>query len=313
MPQRIPALKMETFQGTYFNEVQETGKTAPDNKEIEIIRTAEHLSTCKSAAGIHLLEFYMVVLIKDGEGVYNFGSSEYYLGKNTLCLVSPWLMTSWSSQTSYQEGYCCTFSEKFFNEGQEDKLWLSNLAFNEASGNLVMKLSDAEMGYFAELMESMVLESERKNEHSPDILRIMLHLLLRKTRALFPINGNQIKSVNRTDMNLTNSFLKSCKEDVKLLIQGKLKFMPSLSDYASKLNVTNGHMNDTVKAVTGASAGYHLHELLAEEATVLLKQTAWTINDIAYQLGFLDPSYFARFYKKHTGTSPTDLRRQLPK
>jgi AraC family transcriptional regulator, transcriptional activator of pobA len=304
---------MNTFQETYFSENLHSDNKEPNKKEIEIIRTADHMSSCKSAAGIHLLEFYMVVLIKGGEGIYNFGSSEYYLKKNTLCLVSPWLMTSWRSQTSYQEGYCCTFSESFFNEGQEDKLWLNNLAFNQASGNLVMKLSDEQTSYYSALMEGMLLESEAKNEHTSDLLRIMLHLLLRKTRALFPTNGNQIKSVNRTDMNLANSFLKSCKEDIKQLIQGKLKFMPSLADYASRLNVTTGHMNDTVKSVTGVSAGHHIHGLLAEEATVFLKQTSWTISDIAYQLGFLDPSYFARFYKKYAGISPTSFRREVLK
>jgi AraC family transcriptional activator of pobA len=311
MERKIPALKMENFRETYFSEKDHGRTTELNEKEIKIIRTEDHLTTCKSAAGVHLLEFYMIVLIKRGKGIYNFGSNEYYLGENTLCLVSPWLMTSWRSQTSYQQGYCCTFSEKFFNEGQEDKLWLSNLAFNEASGNIVMKLSDEETEYFSVLMENMLTESDRKNEHTPDLLRISLHLFLRKARALFPTVGNKIKAISRTDMNLTNSFLKSCKEDIKDLIQGKIKAMPVLADYASKLNVTTGHMNDTVKAVTGASAGHHVHELLAAEATVLLRQTSWTISEIAYQLGFLDPSYFARFYKKTTGTSPTTLRKEV--
>jgi AraC family transcriptional regulator, transcriptional activator of pobA len=312
MQRNIPALKIDTFQEMYFSEKVQDGNVRQSHKEVEIIRTADHLRTCKSAVGVHLLEFYMIVLIKEGEGFYNFGNSEYYLKRNTLCLVSPWLMTSWHSQTSNQKGYCCTFSERFFNEGQEDKLWLNNLAFNEVSGNLVMKLSDEQTAYFSSLLEGMLLESAVKNEHTPDLLRVMLHLLLRKTRALFPTNGNQIKAVNRTDISLTDSFLRSCKEDIRQLIQGKLKSMPLVAQYADRLNVTPGHMNDIVKAVTGTSAGHHIHGMLADEATVFLKQTSWTISDIAYRLGFLDPSYFARFYKRHVGISPTALRRKVP-
>jgi AraC-like DNA-binding protein len=304
---------MESFQETYFTEKPNKTVLSDTDKGFEIIRTDDHFTTCKSAAQAHLLEFYMICLIKKGEGIYHFGADDYYLKENTLCFVSPWLLTSWHSQTSYQQGYCCTFSEVFFNEGTEDKQWLGNLPFFELNGNLALHLSNQEASLFTALFEDMLRESAGKNKYTAGILRSMLHLLLKKAQALFPDRTNRIEKVNRTDINLTHAFLKNSRDDFELLIKGKINAIPSLADHASRLYVSTNHMNDTVKAVTGKSAGQHIRQLTAVHATTLLKQTARSVSEIADQLGFEDPSYFARFYKKQTGVSPTSFRKKTSK
>jgi len=310
---KIPTLKIDGFQETYFTENPRKAASPDTDKGFDIIRTDDHFTTCKSAAQAHLLDFYMICLIKKGEGIYHFGADDYYLKGNTLCFVSPWLLTSWHSQTSYQQGYCCTFSELFFNEGTEDKQWLSKLPFFELNGNLALHLSVKETSLFAALFEDMLRESAQKNKYTPGILRSMLHLLLRKAQALFPASTNRIEKTTGTDINLTHSFLKNCRDDLELLMKGKIKALPSLADHAARLFVSTNHMNDTIKAVTGKPAGQHILRLTATHAATLLKQTTWSISQIADQLGFEDSSYFARFYKKQMGVSPTSFRKQAGK
>ena len=47
------------------------------------------------------------------------------------------------------------------------------------------------------------------------------------------------------------------------------------------------------------------------EAQRLLTHTSQSIKEIGFQLGFEDPSYFVRFFRKHTGQTPVAFREQL--
>lgn len=310
MKQLIHSLTIDNFRKTYFSRSESGLRATARNAGIEIIRTDDHFSTCRNTVAAHRLNFFMICLIVDGEGEYNFGPDEYYLKENTLCFVNPLLVTSWRSQTSYQHGYCCTFDESFFYEGLEDKQWLTKLPFFDGSGNLVLQLSKENTHYFAGLLEDMVQEFETGHGGDPELLRTMLRLFLQKASIKMPAGDNKIPAAISHNMSLTRSFLKKGKEDVENLMQGKLKSLPVLASYADRLNVSTNHMNDVIKAVTGKAAGRHLQQLLADQATLLLRQTSWSVSEISQALGYDDPSYFARFYKKQKGLSPSGIRVQ---
>ena len=80
--------------------------------------------------------------------------------------------------------------------------------------------------------------------------------------------------------------------------------------YADLLSVTPNHLNKCVKETTGKSASVLIADMLVLEAKVLLGQPDLTISEVAFRLSFEDLSYFARFFKKHTGFNPTDYRQQ---
>ena len=58
----------------------------------------------------------------------------------------------------------------------------------------------------------------------------------------------------------------------------------------------------------GIPPGKLIHERLLLEAKRLLRYSDLPVADIADQLNFEDPSYFSRFFKKHTGFSPSEFR-----
>ena len=83
----------------------------------------------------------------------------------------------------------------------------------------------------------------------------------------------------------------------------------SVDFYAGQLDITPNHLNKSVKTVTGRTAITILNEMSIQEAKMQLKHTNQSISDIAFQLGFEDLSYFSRFFKKATGMSPMEYRR----
>ena len=85
----------------------------------------------------------------------------------------------------------------------------------------------------------------------------------------------------------------------------------SVSYYASELNVTPNHLNKSVKVTLGKSASALIDEMLILEAKVLMQKNNLSVSDIAFETGFEDVSYFGRFFKKHTGFTPTEYRKMI--
>jgi AraC family transcriptional activator of pobA len=82
----------------------------------------------------------------------------------------------------------------------------------------------------------------------------------------------------------------------------------SVQEYADLLAVTAGHLSDSTREVLGVPASYLIHQRLIVEAKRLLLHTEQSAGEIGQQLGFSDPSYFARFFKRETKLSPRVFR-----
>lgn len=83
------------------------------------------------------------------------------------------------------------------------------------------------------------------------------------------------------------------------------------AQYASALAVTVSHLNDTVKALTGLSVSAHLLQRTVLEAKRLLYHTERSVKQIGYELGYDEPVYFGKLFKKATGLTPQQFRRNI--
>lgn len=80
------------------------------------------------------------------------------------------------------------------------------------------------------------------------------------------------------------------------------------SQYADLLNLTAYQLNSITKKTLGKTCSEVINDHIILEAKRLLIATSNQVNQIADQLGYEDPSYFIRFFKKHTGISPDAFR-----
>ncbi|MGI4862854.1 MAG: helix-turn-helix domain-containing protein, partial [Janthinobacterium lividum] len=81
-----------------------------------------------------------------------------------------------------------------------------------------------------------------------------------------------------------------------------------VSDYAARLRLRPGVLNEQLRQQSGKTAGTLLHERLVLEARRLLFHTGLSVAEIAFALGFEDPSYFSRFFRRLTGQAPAAYR-----
>lgn len=80
-------------------------------------------------------------------------------------------------------------------------------------------------------------------------------------------------------------------------------------DYARALSVTPGHLNRICQAATGLSATRYIEGQVMTEACRMLAFTRMSVADIAYSLGFDDPTHFSRRFRVIEGQSPSDYRK----
>ncbi|MFV8783108.1 helix-turn-helix domain-containing protein [Microbulbifer sp. SA54] len=83
----------------------------------------------------------------------------------------------------------------------------------------------------------------------------------------------------------------------------------SLEELASICNLSKYHFSRKYKELTGYSPLQHFTHLKIEHACALLDSSGLSVGQIAFQLGYDDPLYFSRTFKKITGLSPANYRR----
>lgn len=87
----------------------------------------------------------------------------------------------------------------------------------------------------------------------------------------------------------------------------------SIEFYAKLCNMSTSRFKHLFTEETYIPPNLYLNSIRLERAKKLLTSTRMTINEIAYSVGFNDPHYFCRIFKKHTSFTPSEFARTLKK
>ncbi|SFX18712.1 4-hydroxyphenylacetate catabolism regulatory protein HpaA [Marinospirillum alkaliphilum] len=109
-------------------------------------------------------------------------------------------------------------------------------------------------------------------------------------------------SVNNDDLRAFRQF--------SSLIQEHYRDHWQLRDYTSSLGLSESRLHQICQRIANRSPKKIIHDHLVQEAKRLLTFSNLASSDICYQLGFSDPAYFSRFFKRHTGLTAQQFRQQ---
>jgi AraC family transcriptional regulator, transcriptional activator of pobA len=82
------------------------------------------------------------------------------------------------------------------------------------------------------------------------------------------------------------------------------------AQYAGELHISVAYLYDTIRGVTGTSVSTLIQERAVLEAKRLLYFTDLNVKEIGYEIGYDDPVYFGKLFKKITGLTPLQFRQQ---
>ncbi len=81
--------------------------------------------------------------------------------------------------------------------------------------------------------------------------------------------------------------------------------------YADKLNISPIYLSRVVKQVTGKTTIKVISDIILMEAKIMLRNQQINIQQIADKLYFSDQASFSKFFKKNTGVSPIEYKKEL--
>ena len=91
-------------------------------------------------------------------------------------------------------------------------------------------------------------------------------------------------------------------------VEAQFRQQPGVEQLAHQVGISVAHLNSICRELAGQSALQIIHQRLLLEAKRHLIYTPLTISEVADSLGFADPAYFARFFRRLSGTSPSAFR-----
>jgi len=172
-----------------------------------------------------------------------------------------------------------------------------------------LSISDEEAKTYLEF-HSFILKQHKRKEHPfrVSMTKALLFSLLVEVGSFY----YDWQPDKEKDIDNGNSGTTSHQE---VLVSGFFKLLllhhkneKSLQFYADKMCLTPKYLSTLVKERTGRTAFAWINEAMIASAKYRLKTTSDTILQISDELNFPNPSFFGRFFKKHTGLTPVQYR-----
>ncbi|MCD8556449.1 MAG: AraC family transcriptional regulator [Bacteroides graminisolvens] len=249
----------------------------------------------------HVHGFYQIIWFQKGTGVHYVDFKEYPIIDNTLFFISPGQIHYFENNPNF-EGVIIHFNESFLSdENSSENVFLKYNVFNafDAVPYYHIKTEDAERLIY--LTKEMFCEALKNNDFAhEDLLKYHIKMFLIYIQRM----GNRGSGVPLCINNAANRTFVQFRQ----MIEHHYKQMHTVKEYACRLNVSTKTLTNCVYESSHATPLKIINDRIVLEAKRQLIHSSLKIKEIAYSLGFEDPSYFVKFFKRQTGYLPAEFR-----
>ena len=246
----------------------------------------------------HRHNFFEICIFFEGAGYHEIDFKKFEVQNNSIHFISPGQVHLISMKGRCQ-GYIMAFTREFLEMGSHEKDTLLKLPyFNELSKPFV-NLQKPHFKRLAKILKQIKKEYIHLQSESEDVIRHYLNIFLLKSKASYRME-NQGDTGKSDRPNVYHNF--------KALLELNFHSNQKVQDYANLLGISPIRLNREVKKSCGLNASELILERITLEAKRLLVFSDLTNKEIAYQLGYKEPSYFSRIFKKKTNYAPSDFR-----
>lgn len=246
----------------------------------------------------HRHNFYEIIFYRRVNGFQLIDFEEFEVQPGTWTFLSPGQVHQF--HTGYMEGVILTFSAHFLLRSPEDRSFIrNNLLFHHPEYHPSFMVNADDGAVMQSILDLMEKEYNRGN-CSPDILHGYLRLLLENADRAFrstrmPVSVRDPRLLNRT-------------RQIISLVEKNYHRHHNVTFYAEAMRLTPKRANEISKEGTGITIMSLVHRRITLEAKRMIGYSDKSIKEISFNLGFEDPAYFSRFFKKNTGESPEVFR-----
>ncbi len=241
---------------------------------------------------------YQIAYVSAGAGALCIDTVPYQVEQPTVFFLTPGQWYRWEASV---EGKSLFFSTEFLYAQLVDISFLMRCnILDPGAKQPFLALSNPEQEIYRQLFALIEAEYSQPPTHlSYEVLRsyvcaLVMHseeIRVRQGPVSIPVNG---------DCNIYLNFRDQ--------LEKQFATMQQVSDYAHQLALSPKKLNQAVQLTIHKSASEMIHDRILLEAKRRLHHTNLTVKEISYQLGFGEPSYFGKVFKKATGLTPESFR-----
>lgn len=275
----------------------------PEQEEdvpFEIVRI-ENIHGNDRFLAAHRTDFYIIYWITHGNGTQYIDFEPYPIKPEILYFITAGQI-QFRELTEKLQGVAIFFKESFLSIASHDFITPRTFDFfHRPDLAPVLIIPSDQIDILRDSRRHMMFEFQNKQYGWTVLLQSHLRIFLIHAQRLF------VDNPRKTDFAARDQLV----EDYIRLIDRYFQVVQRVSEYASRLGVTPGHLTDSTREQLGVSAGHLIQRRIALEAKRQLAHTSQTVGEIAFSLGFSDHSYFSRFFRRESGMTPGQFRQSI--
>jgi len=217
----------------------------------------------------------------------------------SLIIYLPGQIIEWKKRGRW-DGYVVNAKEKFFHL-QSIQSENSSYRFLHTLKPIVQQIEMEDYFFLSHLFELMLKEYEEFHGDGLISCRHLLHVLVICINRLLTAGTEKSDALDIRYRDIAARFKSS-------VISNYLK-QKSVGYYAKEIGVSTAYLGEAVKKVYHTTPKKLIDEIIFMHAQTMLQTTGAGVKEVAYSLNFEDYSHFLKFFKKMSGTTPAEFRK----
>lgn len=247
-------------------------------------------------------EFYSIILCIAGYGRKKIGPHTFDVSQYSVHITRPEKSQIFFDVSSDFKSFVINLSPSFYLDSPTSSTIIEQLLIMNPKLPPIFKISDDNLDMISQCFININTEYQLNCTFSKQIiLNQIIELLYRINRLCTETPALPDSAFSRKEQ-LVRAY--------KRMIDQHFSTYKTVKEYADLLNVSAKYLGEAVKFETGQTALPMIHYRIIQEARHLLKYTTHTIKEISFLLNFENITQFSRFFKKHSGSTPSDFRKK---
>ncbi|MBL0740581.1 helix-turn-helix transcriptional regulator [Chryseolinea lacunae] len=245
---------------------------------------------------LHRHDFFHIFVLKKGTGRHEIDFTSHKIADNSIFMMRPGQVHSIVLDAK-SSGYLMEFTTDFYRSHDKS----AGDVLRQATQPDLCKPGAEQFKKIEAIMSTIFQEYTSKHERYKDVIKAHM--------GVFFIELIRSRQNRKSASKPVAPYAQERLDEFLELLETHIATHKQVSHYADLLNLSPFQLNAITKAMLGKTGSEVITEHIVLEAKRNLLATSAQVNQIAYQLGYEDVSYFIRFFKKHTRHTPDAFRR----
>jgi AraC-like DNA-binding protein len=279
---------------------------APAGFVFRTIEEIESMQKASSALSPHRHNYFTIIWVRQGSGLHHIDFRSYAVNDDTIYFLTPEQVHHLQLDEG-AKGYVLLFTPDFLHEHGLSQQWIENTGFFFKCDDMapfhlepVMDVNNLE-----HLVHHIRDEFKQGGAYYQDAIASWLKLFLLECKRLSA-------NMETTVMGKTNSRAQLVKQ-FRNLLESRFREWHKVSEYARELHITPNYLNEVISVETGKSAKDFILNRIMLEAKRYAGYADLSAKEVAYALGFEDPSHFSKLFRQHQDQSFSEFRETIRK